>query len=255
MSTSFKVDLNTDMGEGFGAYTMGDDNAILNVVTSANIACGFHAGDPEIMAQTFAMAKEKNVAVGAHPGFPDLWGFGRRVMPFTPGQIERLVAYQIGAAQALSAYAGHPITHVKAHGALSNLTAQDPAVAAAVCRAVKAVDPTLICLVMAVGDHAKIAQEMGLTTRAEIFADRAYTEEGHLLSRKEPGAVIHDPQLAAERVVRMIRAQGVETVSGKIFKCPVDSVCVHSDTPAAVEIAVSIRRLLEREGIEVSNFT
>lgn len=254
MSKSFKVDLNTDMGEGYGAYKMGDDDAILDVVTSANIACGFHAGDPEIMAQTFAMAKDRNVAVGAHPGFPDLWGFGRRVMAFTPGQIERLVAYQIGAAQALSALAGHPITHVKAHGALSNLTAQDPQVAAAVCRAVKAVDPNLICLVMAVGDHAKIAQDMGLTTRAEIFADRAYTEDGHLQSRKEPGAVIHDPQLAAERVVRMIRGQGVETVSGKIFSCPVDSVCVHSDTPAAVEIARTIRRLLASEGIEVTNF-
>lgn len=254
MSESYKIDLNTDMGEGFGAYTMGDDDAILDVVTSANIACGFHAGDPEIMAQTFAMARQRNVAVGAHPGFPDLWGFGRRVMAFTPGQIERLVAYQIGAAQALSAYSGHPITHVKAHGALSNLTAQDPEVAAAVCRAVKAVDPNLICLVMAVGEHARIARDMGLKTRAEIFADRAYTEDGHLQSRKEPGAVIHDPKLAAERVVRMIRGQGVETISGEIFSCPVDSVCVHSDTPAAVQIARTIRELLVQEGIEVSNF-
>jgi len=254
VSKSYKVDLNTDMGEGFGAYTMGDDDAILDVVTSANIACGFHAGDPEIMAQTFAMAKQRKVAVGAHPGFPDLWGFGRRLMAYTPGQIERLVAYQIGAAQALSAYAGHPITHVKAHGALSNLTAQDPEVAAAVCRAVKAVDPGLICLVMAVGDHAQIARDMGLETRAEIFADRAYTEDGHLQSRKEPGAIIHDPKLAAERVVRMIRAQGVETISGQIFSCPVDSICVHSDTPAAVEIARTIRELLVQEGIEVSNF-
>ncbi|EPK5790119.1 LamB/YcsF family protein [Pseudomonas aeruginosa] len=254
MSRDLKVDLNTDMGEGFGAYTMGDDDAILEVVTSANIACGFHAGDPEIMARTFAQANKKGVAVGAHPGFPDLWGFGRRVVSFTPGQIERLVAYQIGAAQALSEYAGHPITHVKAHGALSNLTQTDPEVAAAVSRAVKAVDPSLICLVMAVGVHAQIANDMGLKTRGEIFADRAYTEEGYLMPRNQPGAVIHDPMEAAQRIVRMVKAQGVETISGRIVKCPVDSICVHSDTPAAVEIAATVRRELEAASIKVCSF-
>ncbi|WP_248800829.1 LamB/YcsF family protein [Pseudomonas sp. MWU13-2105] len=251
---AFSVDLNSDMGEGFGAYTMGDDEAILNIVSSANIACGFHAGDPEVMAKTFALAKARNVAVGAHPGFPDLWGFGRRNMAFSAGEIERLVAYQIGAAQALATWAGHPITHVKAHGALGNLTQTDAEVAAAVCRAVKAVDPSLICLAIAMGHQARIAAEMGLPVRSEIFADRAYTEEGHLVSRKLPEAVIHDPDEAAARVVRMVRAQGIETISGRFIPCAIDSICVHSDTPAAVGIATHVRRTLEDEGIAIASF-
>jgi len=251
---AFSVDLNSDMGEGFGAYTMGDDEAILNIVSSANIACGFHAGDPEVMARTFALAKARNVAVGAHPGFPDLWGFGRRNMAFSMGEIERLVAYQLGAAQALATWAGHPITHIKAHGALGNLTQTDADVAAAVCRAVKAVDPSLICLAIAMGHQARIAAEMGLQVRSEIFADRAYNDEGHLVSRKLPGAVIHDPDEAAARVVRMVRAQGIETVSGRFIPCAIDSICVHSDTPEAVGIAAHVRRTLEDVGIAIASF-
>lgn len=248
------VDLNSDMGEGFGAYTMGDDEAILNIVSSANIACGFHGGDPEIMAATYAMARERGVAVGAHPGFPDLWGFGRRNIPFSAAQIEYLVAYQIGASQAMARYCGHTLTHVKAHGALGNLTQTDPDVAAAVCRAIKAVDPSLICLVIALGHQARIASEMGLDVRSEIFADRAYTEQGHLVPRQLPGAVIHDPHEAANRVVRMVRAQGIETQSGKIIACPIDSICVHSDTPAAVAIASQVRSTLENHNIVIACF-
>ncbi|GFZ62794.1 UPF0271 protein [Pseudomonas amygdali pv. eriobotryae] len=248
------VDLNSDMGEGFGAYTMGDDEAILNIVSSANIACGFHGGDPDIMAATYAMAKERGVAVGAHPGFPDLWGFGRRNIPFSVAEIERLVAYQIGASQALASYSGHALTHVKAHGALGNLTQTDPDVAAAVCRAIKAVDSSLVCLVIALGHQASIAGEMGLQMRSEIFADRAYTDEGHLVSRKLPGAVIHDPNEAASRVVRMVRAQGIETVSGKVIPCAIDSICVHSDTPAAVAIAAHVRSTLETQNIVIASF-
>ncbi|MDR6755005.1 UPF0271 protein [Mycoplana sp. BE70] len=248
------VDLNSDMAEGFGAYRMGDDDAILRVVTSANIACGFHGGDPEIMATTFALARERGVAVGAHPGFPDLWGFGRRNIPFSAGEIERLVAYQIGAAQALSTYAGHPITHVKAHGALGNLTQQDAEVAMAVNRAIKAVDPKLVCLVIALGHQQRQANEMGLATASEIFADRAYTEEGHLVHRSQAGAVIHDAVEAAARVVRMVRAGAIETVTGKWIETPIDSICVHSDTPAAVTIARTVRDALEADGITVRNF-
>lgn len=251
---SLSVDLNSDMAEGFGAYRMGDDEAILDIVTTANIACGFHGGDPEIMAATFAMAKERGVAVGAHPGFPDLWGFGRRNIPFSAGEIERLVAYQIGAAQALSTYAGHPITHVKAHGALGNLTQQDAGVAMAVNRAIKAVDPNLVCLVIALGHQQRQANEMGLKTASEIFADRAYTEEGHLVHRSLPGAVIHDPAEAAARIVRMVRAGAIETVSGAAIETPIDSICMHSDTPAAVAIAGTVRRALEADGIVVKNF-
>lgn len=248
------VDLNSDMAEGFGAYTMGDDDAMLSIVSSANIACGLHAGDPEIMAATFALAREKGVAVGAHPGYPDLWGFGRRNIPFSAGEIERLVAYQIGAAQALSTYAGHPITHVKAHGALGNLTQQDESVAQAVNNAIKAVDPSLICLTIALGHQERLAREMGLSCRSEIFADRAYTDEGFLVSRSQKGAVIHDAATAAERVVRMVRNGAIETVSGRSIVTPIDSICVHSDTPSAVAIARTVRQALEDAGIRIRNF-
>lgn len=253
--SAVQVDINSDMGEGFGPYRLGDDAAILDIVSSANIACGFHAGDPEIMAATFALAKEKGVAVGAHPGFADLWGFGRRVIPHTPGEIERLVAYQIGAAQALSTYAGHPIRYVKAHGALGNLTQTDRAVAEAVTRAVKAVDPRLICLVIALGEQARVAPEAGLTIKAEIFADRAYTDEGVLVSRKLDGAVIHDADKAADRVVRMVTHGAIETVTGKMIETPIDSICVHSDTPAAVTIAARVRAGLERAGVAIRAFS
>lgn len=249
-----QVDINSDMGEGFGAYRLGDDAAILDIVTSANVACGFHAGDPEIMAATFSMAREKGVAVGAHPSFADLWGFGRRIIPHSVGEIERLVAYQIGAAQALSTYAGHPVRYVKAHGALGNLTQTDRSVAEAVTRAVKAVDPSLICLAIALGFQDRIAREEGLTVKSEIFADRAYTEEGFLVSRKLEGAVIHDAERAAERVVRMVKQGAIETISGQMLQTPIDSICVHSDTPAAVLIAARVRARLEENSIGVRAF-
>lgn len=251
---SLSVDLNSDMGEGFGAYRMGDDAAMLSIVSSANIACGLHAGDPEIMAQTFSLAKEKGVAVGAHPGFPDLWGFGRRNIPFSAGEIERLVAYQIGAAQALATYAGHPITHVKAHGALGNLTQQDESVAQAVNNAIKAVDPKLVCLTIALGHQERLAREMGLSCRSEIFADRAYTDEGFLVHRSKPGAVIHDAATAAERIARMVRNGAIETITGRSIVTPIDSICVHSDTPSAVGIAAKVRAGLEDAGITIRNF-
>lgn len=251
---TISVDLNSDMGEGFGAYRMGDDDAMLSIVSSANIACGLHAGDPEIMATTFATAKAKGVAVGAHPGFPDLWGFGRRNIPFSAGEVERLVAYQIGAAQALSTYAGHPITHVKAHGALGNLTQQDETVARAVNNAVKAVDPSLVCLTIALGHQERLAREMGLKCRSEIFADRAYTDEGFLVHRSQPGAVIHDADAAARRVVRMVKNGSIETITGRVIVTPIDSICVHSDTPSAVGIARTVREALEAAGVTVANF-
>ncbi|WP_041681799.1 5-oxoprolinase subunit PxpA [Cupriavidus sp. DF5525] len=254
-AASLRVDLNSDMGEGFGAYHMGDDEAILNIVSSANIACGLHAGDPEIMAKTFALARERGVAVGAHPGFPDLWGFGRRIIPFSTGEIERLVAYQIGAAQALSAYAGHPITYVKAHGALGNLTQTDAEVSTAIARAIKAVDPKLVCLTFANGHLERIGKEMGLRVCAEVFADRAYTDEGHLVHRKIPGAVLHDAHEAAARMLRMVRAGAIETISGKLVPAPIESICVHSDTPGAIAMAAEVRRTLEEAGVTVRSFS
>ncbi len=249
-----QVDLNSDMGEAFGAYRMGDDEAILTHVTSANVACGFHGGDAEVMAATFASAREKGVAVGAHPGYADLWGFGRRVIPHTLGEIERLVAYQVGAAQALATYAGHRITYVKAHGALGNLTEADEDVARAVTNAVKAVDPSLICLSIAFSHQERIARDQGMVVKTEIFADRGYTEDGRLVPRKQPGAMIHDPEAAAARVVRMVRDGAVETLSGKSLPTPIDSICLHSDTPTAVLIARRVRVALEEAGVSVKAF-
>ncbi|WP_191627574.1 LamB/YcsF family protein [Pseudomonas fluorescens] len=248
------IDINSDMGEGFGPWKMGDDEAILDIVSSANVACGLHAGDPQIMAKTFAQAKAKGVAVGAHPGFPDLWGFGRRVIPHTVQEIERFVAYQIGAAVALSSYVGHPIKYVKAHGALGNLTQTNAEVAMAIANAVKAVDPSLICVTFAGGLMIPIANELGLATRAEVFADRAYTEEGHLVHRKEPGAVLHEPEFAAQRMLRMVRAGGIETVSGRMLPVHIDTICVHSDTPGAIGMARVLRDTLESSGVAIRSF-
>ena len=248
------VDLNSDMGEGFGAYRLGDDAAILKIVSSANVACGFHAGDPEIMATTFRQAKENGVAVGAHPGFPDLWGFGRRNIPFSAGEIERIVAYQVGAAMALSTYAGHPISYVKAHGALGNLTQTSEDVARAVSNAVRAVDPSLACLAIALGHQERIARDMGLQVFSEVFSDRAYTDEGHLVDRKLPGAVIHAPDVAAARVVQMVKTQTIETITGKRLPVDVHSICLHSDTPSAVAIADAIRARLLEENISIEAF-
>src|SRR6266436_4679870 len=177
------IDLNSDLAEGYGAYRCGDDDAMLKIVTSANVACGFHAGDPEIMARTFRTARERGVAVGAHPGFPDLWGFGRRRVPFSTDEIERLVAYQVGAAQALAAYAGHRVTYVKTHGALGNISEVDREVADAVARAVRAVDPSLKYLAITLSEQFRAMERAGVEPIAEIYADRGYTEKGGLIRR------------------------------------------------------------------------
>lgn len=249
------IDLNSDLAEGFGSYRCGDDDAMLAVITSANVACGFHAGDPEIMAQTFKLAKERGVAVGAHPGFPDLWGFGRRHVPFTTGEIERLVAYQIGAAQAVAAYAGHRITYVKTHGALSNIAETDRPVADAIARAVRAVDPALAFLTIAHSQQELAAAAVGLRTVAEIYADRGYTEDGHLIPRGKEGAMIDDAHLAADRVMAMIEAGAIITAAGKRLRTPIESVCVHGDSPHAVGMAQKVREWLQAAGITFAPFT
>lgn len=248
------IDLNCDLGESYGAYRIGADEAMLELVTTANVACGWHGGDPEVMARTFTRAKELGVAVGAHPGYADLWGFGRRVLPHTPGEIERLVAYQIGAAQALATYAGHRITHVKAHGALGNLAADNADVAAAIARAVKAVDPSLVSLVIAGTEGHKAAEKAGLALAREIFADRAYTDRGSLVPRSEPGAVLHDAAYAARRALQMLEEQAVISVSGKRIPVQIDTICVHGDTPEAVEMARALRRTLESAGWTLAAF-
>ena len=248
------IDINSDLAEGFGSYRCGDDEAMLDIVTSANVACGFHAGDPEIMARIFAAAKARGVAVGAHPGFPDLWGFGRRRIPFTAGEIERIVAYQVGAAQALAAYAGHRISYVKTHGALGNIAETDREVATAVARAVRAVDPSLALLAIARSEQAAAGEAANLETVQEIFADRGYTEDGHLIPRGRPGALIHDPDEAADRVLAMVEAGAIVTASGARLPTAIGSVCVHGDSPHAVETARRVRARLEAAGVSVAPF-
>ncbi len=248
------IDLNSDLAEGYGAYRCGDDDAMLGLISSANVACGFHAGDPEIMAQTFKTAKARGVAVGAHPGFPDLWGFGRRRIPFTTGEIERLIAYQIGAAQALAAYAGHRIAYVKTHGALGNIAETDETVAAAIARAVRAVDPALIFLTIAHSQQEIAAAAAGLRTVSEIYADRGYDADGHLIPRGEPGAMIADPQAAAERVIAMIEAKAIIAADGARLPTAIESVCVHGDSPHAVATAKCVRARLQAAGFTIAPF-
>jgi UPF0271 protein len=248
------IDLNCDCGESFVAYVMGDDAAMFDVVTTANVACGFHGGDPEVMAKTFCIAKDKGVAVGAHPGFPDLSGFGRRRLPFSAAEIERLVAYQIGAAEALAAYAGHRLTHVKPHGALSNIASEDQDVARAIARATKAVNPRLVFLAIAGSKLEEAGNAEGLVVAREIYADRAYGDDGLLLPRSHPGAVLHEPQTIAARVLAMLKEGAVIAASGKRIPIGIDSICVHGDTPDAVAIAQAVRRRLTEAGIGLKPF-
>ncbi len=242
------IDLNADLGEGFGVWRMGDDAAMLDLVTSANVACGFHAGDPDIMARVFAQAKEKGVAIGAHVSFPDLAGFGRRALPMSPREIERAVAYQLGAALGMAAYVGARVTHVKAHGALANLAERDAGVADAIARAVRAVDASLVLLAIALSEQGGAADRAGLRAAHEIFADRAYTEEGRLAPRAQPGAVIHDSGAAVARALAMLREGALVTLSGRRLPTSIDSICVHGDTPGAVEMARALRAALPAAG-------
>ncbi|MGF7162403.1 UPF0271 protein [Rhodoligotrophos appendicifer] len=248
-----KIDLNCDMGEGFGVYELGDDEAMLDVVTSANIACGFHAGDPLVMARTLAAAKTRNVGVGAHPSFLDLWGFGRRpIQGERPADVEKTIIYQIGALQALAHAGGHELTHVKTHGSLGNMANEDIELARAVARAIKAVNPNYIFIVMPGLPTERAGEEQGLRMAREIYADRAYAENGNLLSRKLEGAVIHDAEAAADRVLRMVETQEVVTAGGKRLPLRVDTICVHGDTPGAVAMARRVRERLEAAGIDVA---
>lgn len=244
------VDLNSDMGESFGAWSMGDDAAMLKIVTSANVACGFHAGDPLVMAETASQAKANNVDIGAHPSFMDLWGFGRRqIRGDSPADIEKMIAYQIGALQGVAAMVGHRVSHVKAHGALSNMAAVERDLARAIARGIRAVDRELIFVVMPMTELEKAGSAEGLKLAREVFADRAYDDTGNLVSRKLPGAMLHDAGEAAERMLRMVSDGAIECASGKRIKVDIDTICVHGDNPAAVAMAGAVRGALEQAGI------
>nr|WP_309792704.1 5-oxoprolinase subunit PxpA [Inquilinus ginsengisoli] len=246
------VDLNCDMGEGFGAWEMGDDAAMLEIVTSANVACGFHAGDPTVMRRTLVLARDRGIGVGAHPGFLDIFGFGRRaIQGQTAEEIEAQTVYQIGAIQGMAKAVGHRVTHVKAHGALSNMAMVDDAMALAIGRAIRSIDPALAYMVLPGTALERAAVELGLPVVREVFADRTYEDDATLTPRRIAGSMIHDPDLAAERVLRMVEEQAITSRDGKRIPVPIDTVCVHGDTPGAVGIARRIRDRLEAAGISL----
>lgn len=249
------IDLNSDLGESFGAWTMGNDAAVLQFVSSANVACGFHAGDPVVMLKTVKTAKEKGVAIGAHPGYPDLLGFGRRNMDVTPEEAYAYTLYQIGALQAACHAVGAKLQHVKAHGALYNQAAKNHGLAVAIAQAVKDAGENLILLGLANSEFDKAAAEVGVPYAAEAFADRAYQSDGTLVPRKIPGSMIHDIDLAVARMVRLVKEGKIETIDGKVIDLKPQSLCLHGDSPKAVEMATQVRKGLESAGIRIRPIT
>ena len=248
------VDLNADMGESFGPWTMGDDGALLDIVTSANVACGFHAGDWNVMADTMAAAVAKGVGLGAHPGFPDLHGFGRQRMAFDPQSLQNIVRYQVGAAQAMAKAAGGQLRHLKLHGAMANMASEDEAMARACYEAALSVAPDIIIMVLAGTAQHRAASALGCAAACEIFADRAYNDDATLVDRSLPGAVIHDPAQAGERIAQMVREGAIITKSGERIETRIDTICLHGDTPSAVSIAAEVRRALEQSGVTLARF-
>ena len=250
----YQIDLNSDMGESFGAYHIGDDEGIIKYVTSANIACGYHAGDPMVMDKVVRMAKERGVAVGAHPGYPDLMGFGRRKMVLSTAEVKNYMKYQIGALWAFAHSYGLELQHVAPHGALGNLCQYDESVSRAICEAVKEINPEIRIFYCAGAVLGKVAEEMGLAAAAEIFADRAYMDDLSLVPRKQPGSMITDENIAIKRCVRMIKEGKVQALSGKDLAIKGDTLCVHGDGAKALAFVEKIRAAFQEEGITIRNF-
>lgn len=248
------VDLNADLGEGFGDWKLGDDAALMDIITSANIACGFHAGDWDVMAATMRAAVSKGIGIGAHPGFPDLQGFGRRRMSVPISSLQNLVRYQLGAAQVMAKAAGGSVRHLKLHGALANMASETYDLARACYEAALSVDPDIIVMVLAGTRQQQAAQDLGCAMACEIFADRVYNDDATLVDRSRSGAVIHEPDLAASRVADMVREGAIIAESGKRIPTRIDTICLHGDTPTAVAIAAEVRHALERAEIELVPF-
>lgn len=246
-----QVNLNADLGEGFGAYDIGNDLAMLDIVGAASIACGFHAGDASVMHRVVQMARQRGVSIGAHPGFNDLWGFGRRAIEMRADDLEYMIAYQIGALRAIAAYAGMTVTHVKAHGALSNMAAMRPDYALAIGRAIRAVDASLIYVAIGGTEMERAGESLGLRLAREAFVDRLYEDDGNLTPRRIAGAVITDPAVAAERAVRMVREQVVIARSGAVLPRRIDTLCVHGDEATGVVVARAARAALAGAGIRL----
>ncbi|MVW79212.1 LamB/YcsF family protein [Bordetella sp. 02P26C-1] len=250
-SQSLVIDLNCDMGESYGAWHMGNDIAVLPFVSSANVACGYHAGDPSTMRKTVAAAIEHKVAVGAHPSLPDLVGFGRRTMQITPQEAYDMVVCQIGALAAVAATQGARLHHVKAHGALYNMAAKDRALSDAICRAVRDVDASLVLYGLAGSQLIAAAQDLGLRAASEVFADRSYQDDGSLTPRSQPGAMIEDVDTAIAQVLNMVQNRVVRSVNGRDVAVQADTLCIHGDQPNALVFARALREALSKAGIEV----
>ncbi len=249
----YKVDLNCDLGESFGNYKLGLDGEVIKYISSANIACGYHASDPLVMSETVKLAKENNVSIGAHPGFPDLMGFGRRNVAVSPAEAKAYILYQIGALDAFCKANGTKLVHVKPHGALYNMAASDIKLAKAICEGIYEYDKNLIILALSGSKMIEAAKDVGIKYASEVFADRAYEDDGSLVSRRKEGAVIHDEDLAVSRVIRMIKEKKVTTISGNDITISADSVCIHGDNEHALEFARKMRAAFEKEGIVVSS--
>ncbi|QIM17646.1 LamB/YcsF family protein [Leucobacter coleopterorum] len=248
-----RIDLNSDLGEHFGSWSMGDDESMLEIVTSANVACGFHAGDPRSILSTLRAAAARGVAVGAHIAYPDLVGFGRRPMSLAPAELEADIIYQIGALQALARVAGTEVRYVKPHGALYNSIAFNEAEADTVIRAIRSVDPELALVCLAASPLVEQSEAAGTRTIPEAFADRAYEPNGALVSRREPDAVLHDPVSVAERMLRLVQTGAITARDGSEVAVRAESICVHGDSPAAVDLARAVRASLLGAGIELSS--
>jgi UPF0271 protein len=249
------IDLNSDVGESFGNYTLGLDQEVIPLISSANVACGFHAGDPAVMKQTVKTARENGVAVGAHPGLPDLMGFGRRQMDASLEEIHDYVLYQVGALQAFATAQGVKLQHVKPHGALYNMAVRNNEIWDAVAQATAAVDPNLILFVLAGANRAhleSIGSKNGVRVAFEFFGDRAYNPDGSLVSRKAPGAVIHDHEAVAEKVLKMVKEGRVVCIDGSEISMAADTICVHGDNPAALALVKNIRESLQANGVKIA---
>ena len=251
---SLSVDLNADMGESFGAWSMGDDAALLDIVTSANVACGFHAGDPDVMARTMGAAHHRGVGIGAHPGFADLEGFGRRRMQVPVASLQNSIRYQLAAAMGMARSVGGEVRHLKLHGALSNMCSEDEDLARACYEAALSVAPEIIIMVLAATPMQRAVEALGCAWAGEIFADRAYNDDSTLVDRRQPGAMIHDPAIAGPRIAQMVKDGAIITESGKRIETRIDTICVHGDTPEAVALARSVRDSLEGAGIQLRQF-
>jgi len=248
---NMQVDINCDMGESFGAYTIGNDEAMMRHITSANIACGYHAGDPMVMERTVRLALEHGVQLGSHPGYPDLLGFGRRVMDLSPSEVESYTLYQLGALWAFAKANKAEVRHIKAHGALGNVAFVNAEIARAIARAAARFSKELILIALANTPLVEAGMEMGLKVALEAYPERTYNADGTLRSRKLPGASIHDPQVAVERAIRMVRDGEVVAYDGEIVKMRADTLCIHGDNPAAPQIAAALVEALKSAGVKI----